>query len=419
MVVASELGDGFNLSGYTAMAVRHPWTTWWEADLPCQFSPKQADGNAAFLEELVGRRWITQGISNPGRRNHPLLREWSSNGAGAFLQLNALAEDLRLVVGVPGIESVIDDLKNVSRCLPTWHVIRSAAMFARGGGASIVQFFPQTSERLPDFEIIIDGKDLAVEAKLLLTSEIQDEFSAYAERLEERLFATVLSGETIHPPVYVVLKDVHGLPGIDAVVAAIAEALSISRGDYIELRSQPFNVFLDPPPQQRADVSAYASCVILCPRSEKENFRVEGRSKNASNQLKAYTEGAHPGIFCLGVTEHQDPHFVCELLQRRFSQSQNKAISGVILSRSGTHLGQPQRTVVDFLVTVTNVNALAPLPERIPIAPLGMSAHLLRAFPRTDEVSAYRFATALMKAPPSGASLFLPDIRVLTKDLLR
>ncbi len=41
----------------------------------------------------------------------------------SFLEINALAEDLRCIDAVPGINEVIRDLLSSELCKPTWHVI--------------------------------------------------------------------------------------------------------------------------------------------------------------------------------------------------------------------------------------------------------------------------------------------------------
>src|SRR5687767_7878416 len=123
--------------------VNAPWTTWWQTDMPCLFSPQRATQNREYLVESIGNRWLNQSISKPGRENNAQLQRWISNGAGSFLELNLLAEDLRVLDSITGIEVVIDDLRDAARCLPAWHVLHSAALFERKIKGTVVTFFSQ------------------------------------------------------------------------------------------------------------------------------------------------------------------------------------------------------------------------------------------------------------------------------------
>jgi hypothetical protein len=125
-----------------------PWTGWRQDDLPCRFSPKDATRNADFLKDMLGAAWLGKALQPLS--THPLIGEWMANGVNGFLLLNALAEDARLLTSVPGFDQVLTDLKESARCLPSWHVIRAAAIFQRGG-TSVLRFYEQNGERAPDF----------------------------------------------------------------------------------------------------------------------------------------------------------------------------------------------------------------------------------------------------------------------------
>ena len=118
--------------------MNHPWSTWWETDLPCQFSRERALENCDYLLEKLPN--IAKALDSPGVQNHPLFQCWRNNGAMSFLEINALAEDLRCIDAVPGINEVIRGLLSSELCKPTWHVIHSAAMFAREKGNRMSRF---------------------------------------------------------------------------------------------------------------------------------------------------------------------------------------------------------------------------------------------------------------------------------------
>ena len=107
------------------------WTQWWQTDVPCRFSSARAKENALFLTDLLGSQWVEKVQTHPGSTNHLLIQRWNNNGANAFLELNALAEDARLLEGMPGFEGIVADLKNSDRALPTWHALHCAALFER------------------------------------------------------------------------------------------------------------------------------------------------------------------------------------------------------------------------------------------------------------------------------------------------
>src|SRR5713101_7126684 len=150
---------------------RAPWTSWWLEDLPCHFTKAQTAENQALLEGTLDRAWLS---SAHHLAAHPLLSRWGGGGAGSFVELNGLAEDVRLVRAVPGFEAVLHDLKNASTTLSAWHVVHGAALFERHTRGCVMQFFPQEgAESVPDFLLRWQGADIAVEAKLLTQSETE------------------------------------------------------------------------------------------------------------------------------------------------------------------------------------------------------------------------------------------------------
>lgn len=60
-----------------------PWTTWWQDDLPCRFSAADTQKNCDFLADTLGRDWLQRAVGPNSQ--YPLVREWMTNGANAFL----------------------------------------------------------------------------------------------------------------------------------------------------------------------------------------------------------------------------------------------------------------------------------------------------------------------------------------------
>jgi hypothetical protein len=382
--------------------LRAPWTTWWQDDIPCRFSREEAIQNCSFLIDLLGREWLQKALGP--RTQHPLVSEWMTNGANAFLLLNALAEDARLLVSVRGFDDVVKDLRHRRRCRPAWHVIRAAAMFQRGGVA-ITEFYEQTNEKIPDFSITWNSIEANVEAKLLTKSDVEDAFEEYAKPLQQRIFAEAMAKEAVYPPVTVIVKDAALFPDSNEVVSA---ARTLINAPPAESRTEFFNIFVDAPPT--ITTTLFRSCHILCPRSEKENLRVETRVRDASHQLLSDATSERPGILCIGVTQQQDPLAIRDLLVRRFDRGQYPGVCLAILSLSGTHLEHPRRSVVDLLTTIVNPKGRVPLPYTFPIRPLDLNAPLDK---RSDDagIPAYRVMAAETRIAPGVSGVSLPDIR--------
>ena len=368
-----------------------------------------------MLEDTLGRSWLD---SADPHAEHPILKRWASGGAPSFLELNGLGDDVRVVRAVPGFETVLHDLKNVSMAASAWHVVHGAALFERHTPGSIVQFFPQTGASLPDFLLRWQRTEIAVEAKLLTGSEAEDVFSRYGEGLARRILAGVLGPPGIHPIVTVVVKDSRRMPSPDDVLSVLANARRTYAGSPLVVRAQTFNSFLEPPAQDLSAFSEYRSCHVLGRKSEDEDLRVVDRGKKASAQLRAYEGGSpHAGLFLLGVTRLVEPLVVAGLLQTRFARGFFRGISGAILVERGTHLGPPVRSVLDVIASVRNTaSARVPLPDDLGISPRGLYAK----FAPSEGVPAYRisFAEGRLKSEQGGA-LPMADLRVLTPDLLQ
>jgi len=150
-------------------------------------------------------------------------------------------------------------------------------MFQRAGVA-VTGFYEQTNEKIPDFSITFDSVEANVEAKLLTKSDVEDAFEEYAKPLLHRIFVEVMAKEAIYPPVTIIVKNAAHLPDPNEVGNATR---TLVNGPPKELRTEFFNVFVDAAPS--ITTTLFRSCHILCPRSEKENLRVETRVKKASH----------------------------------------------------------------------------------------------------------------------------------------
>ncbi len=391
------------------------WTKWWADDIPCHFSPDQAIENAAYLSELLGSRFLT-GTNHPiGEVKHPILQRWKTRGAGAFLELNALASDLRVVSGVDGFAAVLEDLKNSNTCLATWHTIHSAALLGRAPGVKIVQFFPQTDEPLPDFSVAHEGQTVMCEAKLLAKSGQEEVFDLYASHLLERINTGVTTEKCIHPSITVVLKSVHSLPPVDDVVRVVAEGLTRYSNRPLVYRTGTFNVFLDSSQSLVSNVTESRSCFLLCPKSEKEDLRVHSRGAKASRQLTSKAAADHPGLFFLSITYLQDSRHVANLFRKRFDIGQYSGIAGLVLIQSGTHLEPPVRAPIDLIATVRNSRSIRPHPN-LTFQTVGLAGR----FPSNlrEEIPAYRHLSHEIRVGDGFAGVVVPDIKALKREML-
>ena len=393
------------------------WLSWWQDDIPCYFSRDRATDNAAYLTTLLGEDWIQKTLSESRYSNHPILRHWSNKGAGSFLLMNALAKDLKCVESVPGFSAVLDDLRSPKMGASAWHVVHSAALFSRANRSALVEFFDQDEETAPDFLLSVSGNLIPVEAKLLTTSDIEERFNSYADRLIAQLFSKAVPNNGIQPWLTVVIKDPHDLPSLDDVAEAVRSLLQRPPGLPSSLRTDRFNVFVEPHTTPAPNWSMHRHCCVLCPRSPKEIIRVEARHKKASKQLRSFGEGDRPGLFCLGLGGADDPRHFVQLLKQRFDRGFYRGVSAVMLIVTGTFLTRPRRCTFDRLALLHNTNATESLPTRIPIATAGELENLMSSSPEDDRVPAYRHA--LVEAHGDGTlPLVLPDVRLISLGML-
>ena len=180
------------------------------------------------------------------RTTHPLLMEWDTVGGNAFLQLNGLADDIRLLRGKLGLETVLTDIRDERLCLPSWHLLHTAALFERAQARSVVEFLEGGEAERPDAIVEVGGVRMPLEAKLLTRSEDEEHFGRVARAIEDGVTATY-SRLKQSTALYIVLNAValrfyacfrHKCP-LKESIAAYAGASLIRRGDLC-------NVFLKP-----------------------------------------------------------------------------------------------------------------------------------------------------------------------------
>lgn len=395
-----------------------PWISWWQDDLPCEFGQKQTEENGQYLINILGESWLKKRIH---RRDvhHPVIQRWINNGANSYLELNSLAEDIRLIDKKPHIETILNDIKSTNRCIATWHVIHCAAMFERGEKGIVSRFHPQTSCSSPDFSLTIEDNEYPVEAKLLTQSESEIEFGIYSDNLIAKIDNSVFVQDVIYPQITIIIKCFESLPDIGDVIKSLKESLNNYRGKSIKNAFNTFNIFIEPSIAVETDFSTHKSVYIFCPRNQKENIRMESRIKDASSQLKKY-DLSISGIVCLGIGQHQDPYYIRERLVERFQNKQLKAVSIVILLRTGTYLQKPKRSILDLISIISNKNATQRVPNSsLKFQPLGIYGKLIDENHILNGISSYVKMIVEGKTVHSGASLYMPDIKYLTKEMLQ
>ncbi|MFT6791758.1 MAG: hypothetical protein ACJA04_000971 [Cellvibrionaceae bacterium] len=398
--------------------IQSPWTKWWQDDFPCEFDKAKTNKNNQYLIKLLGENWLKKRILR-NHRCHPLLMRWLSNGCYSYLELNALAEDIRLIENKPNFKTILNGLKSKNTCIATWHVIHCAAMFERGEKCVVSRFHAQTSKTSPDFSLNIDGKYYPVECKRLIESDYEVEFNKYAKKLLTSIKSSILTGKLIYPQISIVIKCYESLPEISRVTETIKEGMGKFQGQSIKGAFEQCNIFIDPQNLTKKDFSSHKSVYIFCPRSIKENTRVEGRIKSASKQLKQY-DSEISGLVCIGIGQHQDPYYIGDKLVERFKRGELRSVSGVILLRSGTFLGKPKYTVSDLTGMISNVNATMKLPRKnLKFRPLGMHGTLTDDR-NLNEVSSYRVASVegTRVNLSSGTLLSAPNIKYIPKEML-
>lgn len=392
-----------------------PWPQTWPTSTDCQFSVERAEANARYLEAVFGKPWVEKGVQRQwAAKEHPVVSAWRWGGGEHFLQLNALAEDLRLVENTPGFAGVLRELKQPKDYYPTRHMLRAAALIKRGGNA-LTKFFPAGSDTVPDFEVMITGTRVPVEAKLLTQSQPWRDFCTKAVDLRDAVIRDLYPDGSNHPVTMIVVKKHDEIPSCDDVIREVAEARKKFDGHTSEHRGSLVNVFLSAPPG--ASHADFVSVQIATPRSDAEEQRVEHLVKRANRQLRNNAKEAAPGLLCVSITEHQDPHTLVRWLSRKFADQQFRSISGVLLHRPASHRGPPPIVVLDQLAFVQNPNAFVALPE-FQMTAIGAAPGLLDNPPPPEAISCYGVGIVRSRILSGNNSIGLNVPKVLLPEAL-
>jgi len=332
--------------------------------------------------------------------------------------MNWLAEDLRLVEGKPGLKPLLRDLCDERLYLPTWHALHTAALFERARPKAVIEFVVSDGDEAPDFVADIAGDRVPVEAKLLTCSEDESRFVLVARRITQAL----TDERHATPPqtaVYVILKQAVASDVSEEAITFCREAIGRYANTAVCERGTLCNVFLEPA-EMLPGLGDYRVVYIMAPVPDSEDLRVLDRAKKASNQLRALPSALDSGILSVGLTDNQDGAAVFGHLSERIKRGRFGGISGVLLLKRRTHVAPPQRATFDLLEFRRNSNADRPLRDRVPLRPLGAAALLTQSEPHLSGIKAYRLGTATGRVTdPARARLHLPDVRVLTADLIK
>jgi hypothetical protein len=393
-----------------------PWAQYTPVEVPTIFNAARTAQNVGFLLATLGPKFLAGAKQAPRYIKHPILQRWVTNGANAFLELNALAEDIQCVFRSPGFEQVLRDLKERQTCMPTWHAVHSAALLARNPSSTVDRFFPQTDATLPDFLLRSPDGIVACEAKHLAVSGQEETFAALASELSSQVRARLMGGDVSYPTVTIVIKSVEIFPDIDFLLRTISMGLEECKTTPLAFKHPQVNIFFEPPdaPRDACQKAVY----VLGRKSDKEDLRVQKRGQQASSQLAVRETRDYPGLLILSVGHIQDPEFIEMLFRRRFERGEYSGISAVMLIRSGTYQSLPQAAPADLISIVRNPLTTRPLPN-LRIDPVGLIGRL-RNEDQTPQVPAYRHQSKEMRfvAGTGNQGICIPDLRHLTPEML-
>jgi hypothetical protein len=380
---------------------------------PCLFTPERTAENFELLTRTHGLGDLPPALIV---EEHPLGHLWHSSEIDAYLRINALAEAIRLVGTKPGFSSVLNDLLDAGQCLPAWHTVHTAAMFENSGLGRVLEFVEPGASSRPDFILMVDGVTIPAEAKLLEVSEDEERFIKVSEALLD-----IIRAPEVLPPrtsVLIVLKKLGIATDLDALQQRCLPPLRAYSGAPLEARHPICNIFVEPlqlsPPFDNTRVF-YALGRI----PDSETLRVLGKAKKASAQLRSFPTDIESGILCLGLNDYQRGLDVAAYLDRRMSSGHLRSIAAYVLIKRKTQYS-PTLTTVELLEFKRNHNAKEPIPEGLALRPLGPAIPMTSLEVTIPGLPAYRYAWADSgRSGSPSPGVFLPDIRILTPDLLR
>ncbi|MGR6329228.1 hypothetical protein ACU5AX_09190 [Sphingomonas sp. XXL09] len=301
------------------------------------------------------------------------------------MQLNRLAEDIRILEEVPGLVALISDLKIVKRFEPTLHEIHTAALFHRGAQA-VLKFYPHSNDSVPDFDTNIQQRT-PVEVKQLMPSAMSSRFSGLSFELHQQLIKDLdIANLSAEAEIVIAVKKYGDMPHPAELVGLIPEILSeLLRGRMYA--SPVFNLFAKPLPPSEG-FHERINIQVISPADPKEDERVEGLLKKANRQLRLNTQEAAPGIVCIGLSEMQDAEAVVNLMQRKFSDGQFRSISAVLLHRNARFGDSRSDKMADALSFVSNENANVPIVSTVQLSGPELIGKI-EELPLGDTISCY------------------------------
>lgn len=384
------------------------WSDWHEPHVHCVFSRERAAANLSFLRNTLTDVGLP--LEWPQQRGH-FQQLWHTAGVDAFIQVNWLAEDIRLLHQKPGIPLLLRDLLDERLCESTWHTIHTAALFERARPGSVSQFIHAGASEAPDFVVEIEGKPTPVEAKLLTRSDDELRFYDVATRVEEFVTKRMPAGTLV---TIVLRAPVAKAYNSEAVLDFCSAIPTPPPGHAMIRRGPDCNLFVEHVATP-SGLSDYRLLWVLAPAHPKENARVQERAKKASKQLRSYLPGCRSGVVAIGLTDYQDGHAVLDAIFERMRQGYLEGISAVLLVKRRTHSLASQQTTIDLLELRNNALASSPLTGELAVKPFGSSGVEV-----IDGVRAYRKGggTARVVDPSKNLSMYMPNIRILTEDML-
>jgi hypothetical protein len=342
------------------------------------------------------------------------LVAWDRATPNSYLELNALGEDLRLLIAKPGLDCVLRDVRDENTYFSARHTIRVAALFERSRSGSVLRFVDAKNAVAPDLIVSLAGTEIAVEAKLLMDSEAEAAFSVAARHIEDALQNATANMEA-DLGIYVLLHNALCSPKLEELIEAVLNA-QLHDGRVHKLSG--FSIQIQRL-AARVGVRQQREIGVLAPIHEEDYLRIRGPARQASKQLRESEIESASGILALGLGVHC-PNTVFSFLGQHMRSGRFRGIGAVLLSKAGVHLATPRRTVIDLLELRRNPYATVPLTAEVPLRPLDLGAKLTEVEPAVTDQPAYRFltATATVTDPTKQPGVAIPDIRRIANALL-
>ena len=296
------------------------------------------------------------------------------------------------------------------------HTLHTAALFERAHQGAVLRFLEAKNDTTPDFIVDLNGITVPVEAKMVVSSSIGENFERTARNAADRILA-ILGERPESYEIVVVVKDATAHLDAAAVASATAE-LPSNEGSY-QASFKEFKIW--------AQVCAgyfnfreHRTIHVVAPVHEKDHLRLKGPAKKASSQLRALPDVRTSGILALGLTGQHEPESVFAILHNEMNAGNYRGIASSLLIKTGTHLSGPRRSVIDSLEIRHNPRSPNPIDGAIPILSLDLCLNLSEVEPCGFSKPAYLHARAIGRIidPKVPAGLHFQDIRRIANQLL-